>query len=99
MPKGKILMGKDPNKPGTGKPSPKGMVNPGKKRAVPMPKAKPGKPAPKGGTVIERKVQDNTMIKNGGPLSLAELRKRNRDGAKMQKAAPAPKRVTRRGGK
>ena len=41
MPKGKILMGKDP------KPD-------GKKRPIPMPKAKSGKPAPKGGKVIEK---------------------------------------------
>jgi hypothetical protein len=85
MPKGKILMGKNPiakpvpgsgrKKPTPVRPGPKGMVNPGKKRALPMPKAKPGKPAPKGGTVIERKVQDNEQKKNG-PISLGELRKR-----------------------
>jgi len=32
MPKGKILMGKGPKKPGPVKPSPRGMVNPGRKK-------------------------------------------------------------------
>jgi len=97
MPKGKILMGKGPvKKPAPVKPSPKGMVNPGKKRALPMPKAKPGKPAPKGGTVIERKLENNEQRK-GGPLSLAELRKRNTiGGAGSVKTKPV---MPRRGGK
>jgi hypothetical protein len=41
-----------------------------------MPKPMPGKRAPKGGTVIEKKLEDRKNIKGGGPLSLAELRKR-----------------------
>jgi hypothetical protein len=53
MPKGKILMGKGPvKKPGPIKPNPKGgIVDPKrkelvdkKKRALPMPRPKPGKP-------------------------------------------------------
>jgi hypothetical protein len=57
MPKGKILMGKDPIKrPEPVKPKPKGgIVDPkrkpkpdgAKKRALPMPKPKPGEPAQK----------------------------------------------------
>jgi hypothetical protein len=56
---------------------PKGKPGDDKKRKpVPMPKPKPGRPAPKGGKVIEKKLEDRNQMKGGGPLSLAELRKR-----------------------
>jgi len=83
--KGKILMGKAPGK----------KMTPVKPKPVPMPKAKSGKPAPKGGKVLERNIQDNEQKKN-------EARPKNRGEAKrsmpsfLRKTKPV---MPRRGGK
>jgi hypothetical protein len=84
MPKGKILMGKAPGK----------KMTPVKPKPVPMPKAKSGKPAPKGGKVLERNIQDKTAPKKN------EARPENRGEAKQSMPSFLRKtKPTRRGGK
>ena len=91
-------------KPKPVKPRPKGMPpvygnsnykpKPTPKRTI-MDVVFPGKPTPKG-KVFERKLENNEQ-KKGGPLSLAELRKRNTiGGAGSVKRKPV---MPRRGGK
>lgn len=92
VPKGKggiVDPKRNPKPDGRKRPIPMPKPKPGGKRPMPMPKPKPGKPAPKGGTVIERRIENNEQYQ-GGPLSLAELRKRIPDSTVSQSQAKRP---------
>ena len=85
---------------------PKGKILMGKKAPVPMPKAKSGKPAPKGGKVIEKKLPPKNVYKGVMKKNEARPEPKNtvrtevlKTNTPMVSYLRRPKPSTRRGGK